>query len=50
MLRRSVSFVYAMRAQGFRMPGGLSTEAAALAFLQRFPYPRTRARRKRKKR
>lgn len=40
MLKRAPSYVYAMRAQGFPMPGGRATIGAALVWLQNHPHPR----------
>ena len=39
-LRRSVKYIYAMKAQGFQMPGGLATLAEARSWLVRNPAPR----------
>lgn len=41
-LRRHDSYVYKMRAQGFRMPGGTATVAEARAWLEQHPHPRAR--------
>lgn len=41
-LRKHVSYVYAMRRLGFRMPGKVATLDAALVFLRRLPEPRRR--------
>lgn len=41
-LRRSVKYVYAMKRNGFIMPGGLATVDQALAFLARNPAPCSR--------
>lgn len=41
-LRRSVKYVYAMKKNGFLMPGGLATVNQALAFLARNPAPTSR--------
>ena len=41
-LRRSESYVYAMRARGFQMPGGTATLAEAKAWLTANPQPRRR--------
>lgn len=38
------NFVYAMKSDGFPMPGGRSTVHAALEFLERHPKPRRRRR------
>jgi len=40
LLKRATSYVYAMRAQGFRMPGGRATLAQALQWLEENPNPR----------
>jgi hypothetical protein len=39
-LKKSRTYVYAMKARGFRMPGGVSTIGAALVWLTRHPKPR----------
>lgn len=39
-LKRNVSYVYAMRARGFSMPGNRGTLADALAWLTSHPQPR----------
>lgn len=41
-LKRSVTYVYAMRAQGFIMPGGRATLREAQSFLARNPAPRVK--------
>lgn len=40
-LRRNVSFVWAMRRRGFRMPGGAATLDEARQWLQANPRPRS---------
>jgi hypothetical protein len=45
-LRRHISFVWAMRRCGFRMPGGVATLDAALDFLVKVPHPTSEARKK----
>jgi hypothetical protein len=45
-LKRHVSFVYAMKARGFKMPGGLATVEQALRHLARHPCPRGKKPRK----
>lgn len=47
LLRRDVSFVYAMRAGGFPMPGGTATLSEARAWLIAHPNPRARVKAKR---
>jgi len=42
-LGRSRTYVYAMRAQGFRMPGNMATLQQALDWLERRPRFRTTA-------
>jgi hypothetical protein len=42
VLRKHVSYVYAMRRQGFRMPAGVASVAMAFRFLGRVPNPRGR--------
>lgn len=42
-LKRSTRYVYAMRAQGFRMIAGRTTLQAALVWLSRNPQPRKRS-------
>jgi hypothetical protein len=44
ILRRSVSFIYAMRRRGFTMPGGVSTLSRAEVWLVRNPNPRGKER------
>lgn len=41
-LRRAPSYIYAMRARGFAMPGGRATLAEARAWLIRNPAPKSR--------
>lgn len=43
-IHKHVSYIYAMKADGFPMPAGLSTPHAALAWLERHPNPRRRVR------
>jgi hypothetical protein len=43
-LRKHVSYVYAMRREGFRMPGRVATIRAALVWLARHSGPRARRR------
>lgn len=38
-LKRSLRYVYFMRARGFRMPGNRTTLNAALAWLSKHPSP-----------
>lgn len=45
VLRRDVSYVYAMRRRGFIMPGGTATLTEAREWLVLNPHPRRRARR-----
>jgi hypothetical protein len=40
MLKRAPSYVYAMRAKGFPMPGGRARVSEALAWLIKHPQPR----------
>jgi|LakMenEpi03Aug12_release.lakeMendotaPanAssembly.Ray.scaffolds.fasta_scaffold1432264_2 hypothetical protein len=40
MLKRAPSYVYAMRAKGFPMPGGRARVSEALAWLTKHPQPR----------
>jgi|GEM_PF-6806455 len=40
MLKRNVSYVYAMRVRGFAMPGGRATLVDALSWLNSNPNPR----------
>jgi hypothetical protein len=40
MLKRAPSYVYAMRAQGFMMPGGRATLHQAIEWLRTNPKPR----------
>lgn len=40
MLKRAPSYVYAMRARGFPMPGDRATLREALAWLTKHPQPR----------
>lgn len=42
-LRKHPSYVYAMRARGFRMPGDVATVPEARRWLQRNPHPRSRS-------
>ena len=42
VLRRDKSFVYAMRKQGFAMPGGTATVTEARQWLLTNPFPRRR--------
>lgn len=44
LLRRDVSYVYAMRRLGFVMPGGTATITEAREWLLTHPCPRSRAR------
>lgn len=39
-LRRHVNYVYAMRADGFKMPGGMATLEEARAWLDLHPHPK----------
>lgn len=39
-LRKNASYVYAMRARGFKMPAGLATLNQALKWLDKHPSPR----------
>lgn len=48
MLKRAPSYVYAMKARGFPMPGGRARLTEALAWLTRHPQPRAESRRGRK--
>lgn len=41
-LGRERTYVWAMKCRGFRMPGGRSTVAAAIAWLENHPKPRSR--------
>lgn len=41
-LRKHPSYVYAMRARGFRMPGDVATVPEARRWLARNPHPRAR--------
>ena len=43
-LGHHVNYIYAMKRDGFRMPGGSSTVHAALAWLAVRPMPRRRVR------
>jgi len=45
-LRKSVKYVYAMKARGFLMPGGVASVAEARAWLVRNPSPTARRFRK----
>lgn len=47
-LKRSVGYIYAMKRNGFVMPGGLASISQALAWLARNPPPRSERGRKRK--
>lgn len=40
MLKRAPSYVYAMRARGFQMPGGRATLRQAMQWLEINPQPR----------
>lgn len=42
VLRRNVKFVYAMKANGFAMPGGTATIEEAREWLTLHPNPRSR--------
>jgi hypothetical protein len=48
MLKRAPSYVYAMKARGFPMPGGRGRLTEALAWLTRHPQPRAERRHGRK--
>jgi len=48
MLKRAPSYVYAMKARGFPMPGGRARLTEALAWLTRHPQPRAERRHGRK--
>ena len=40
LLKRATSYVYAMRAKGFEMPGGRATLQQAVDWLRENPHPR----------
>lgn len=42
LLKRHVSYVYAMKKRGFRMVAGRTTLSAALHWLEKNPQPRCR--------
>ena len=44
VLRKHVSYVYAMRRRGFKMPANVASVGMAVRFLQRDPNPRGRKR------
>lgn len=41
-LRRTAHYIYAMKKQGFKMPGGTATITEARHWLRRHPPPRAR--------
>lgn len=43
-LRRDISYVYAMRRRGFRLPGGTATLTEAREWLLLHPHPRANPR------
>lgn len=43
-LRRATSYVYAMKARGFPMPGGTATLEEAREWLRKNPQPRAETR------